>query len=219
LFIERMTIGALLAACLLSTGCSILGFVFSESLREDNPKTVGLSGAELRDLPVGSRVRGKLFDGRSFGGRLVSFLADDDIAYNARYALWQEEVGVWAPSPGESIQVVGVMSADGYFEAFDFDGLWLRGRPDAIGLQGVEQVYARERNLVVTGDLLREAASAGELPYRSRLRLSGDDQAGDVRSDRIARIATLGSSPWTWTPVALGLALDIALIRSIDTWP
>jgi hypothetical protein len=218
LFIERMTIGVALAACLLSAGCSIMGFVFSQSLRADNPKTVGLSGGELRELAVGSQLRGKLFDGRSFGGRLVSFVAEDDAAYDARYHLWQAEDGAWAPRPGESIQVVGDTAAVGYFEAFDFDGLWLRGRTDAIGLQRVERIQIPERDLIVSGDALREAASAGELPYRSRLCLSADGQRADVRSDRIARIATLGSSPWTWTPVALGLALDIAFIRSIDTW-
>lgn len=204
---------ALLIGLALS-GCTIVGFTFSQTLAEQNQTAASLDGGGLRKLSTGSRVRGELFDGRRFAGRLVGFIQDEAAAYATRYAQWQSESGLAVPGIGEQVQIAGGENAEGYFEGFDFDGVWLRGRAEAVSLREVESVRGLESGSELSGSILRDEASQGTLPYRSRMQLERDGERGSVHTDDVARIAVRRGAAWTYTPIILGMAIDAFAIYS-----
>jgi hypothetical protein len=210
---QRLCLMAAVASCLLLGGCTIMGFVLSQSLRDDNQSARALDGGQLRELAAGNRLRGEPFDGRKFGGRLVGFLADDENSYAARFREWRAALP--APQLGERVQIRGQEVAEGFFDGFDFDGIWLRGQDRAIGLYEVEELRSLDSVASLSGDFLRTEALNGELPYRSRIELDRDGQRGSLRTDEIAKISVYRRAAWGWTPVAVGLIADTIAISAL----
>jgi hypothetical protein len=171
---------------------------------------------QARDVQSGKTIDLALRDGRTLSGTFEDLVTFDDTVYAGRYAQALELSAGKLPRLGETLTVLDKRGRqiDACVTGFDHSGICLEtadGRHRQVSLMAIEELRSSD-GTIIRADTLLAMVSRGAIPFRSAIKLRGDNDPTLVPLDSVSVVSVHNTKGRWWKGALIGLATDVAVV-------
>ena len=218
-----ITITLLLAAvimllCLLN-GCSVIGLAIGASADGGKPDKEDYAISEIERIKPGKEVTVVLNTKDMISGKYVRTTRITDQEYDSIFGGFREKSSDLAaiPGPGDIITIFDLAGRQWTFELIGYNYDYLRVKP--VGktepivflIRNIDEITFRDKDTISVEEL-KMMITEKKMPVLQGMVLNINGDTVVVATSKVDRVFSIDKKNRIWKGLAIGLAIDIALV-------
>ncbi len=204
--------------CLMS-GCTVIGIAIGASADREKPEKKDYAISEIEHIKPGKEVTVILNTKGMISGEYVRTTRITDQEYDSIFGEFREKSSDLAtiPGPGDIITILDLAGGQWIFEliGYNYDYLTVRriGETDPIVffIRNIADIAAGSETTISVEELKMMIAEK-KMPVLQAMVLNINGDTVVIAASRVDRVFSIDKKNRIWKGLAIGLAIDVALV-------